>query len=327
MFITKKHFERRTFLRGMGAAVALPLLDAMIPARTALAADRGQSHAPPGLHLLPARRDHGSLDAEDGRKQLRAPHHFETAGAFPEAPHRGQRPGKQARHQPGRPRHHARNVAELRASARDPGPLLRSDHRSDRRGAHRPGHAPTLARSGHRRPRRRRLLRSRFRLQLLRHHFFPHSHHAASHGDRAAQGFPEPVRPGRHGAGAKDPGQAIRQHSGSDFDRSHRLAAHPGPPGPRHAQRLSRHRSRNRAAHARRWKRTISRTSTSRTRPLGHAAAVRTAHRPDVRSDRAGLSGQHDAHLQHDDGGRSQQPDLQPDRRAGRVPSALASQQ
>src|SRR6201996_7300633 len=38
MFITKKHLERRTFLRGMGAAVALPLLDAMIPARTALAA-------------------------------------------------------------------------------------------------------------------------------------------------------------------------------------------------------------------------------------------------------------------------------------------------
>jgi hypothetical protein len=38
MFITKKHLPRRTFLRGAGAMVALPLLDAMIPARTALAA-------------------------------------------------------------------------------------------------------------------------------------------------------------------------------------------------------------------------------------------------------------------------------------------------
>ncbi len=38
MFITKKHLERRTFLRGMGVTMALPLLDAMIPARTALAA-------------------------------------------------------------------------------------------------------------------------------------------------------------------------------------------------------------------------------------------------------------------------------------------------
>ena len=38
MFVTRKHLPRRTFLRGLGATVALPLLDAMIPARTALAA-------------------------------------------------------------------------------------------------------------------------------------------------------------------------------------------------------------------------------------------------------------------------------------------------
>jgi hypothetical protein len=37
VFITKKHLSRRTVLRGMGASVALPLLDAMIPAATALA--------------------------------------------------------------------------------------------------------------------------------------------------------------------------------------------------------------------------------------------------------------------------------------------------
>jgi hypothetical protein len=37
MFITKKHLSRRTLLRGAGAAIALPLLDSMIPARTALA--------------------------------------------------------------------------------------------------------------------------------------------------------------------------------------------------------------------------------------------------------------------------------------------------
>ena len=30
--ITGKHIPRRTFLRGMGASVALPLLDSMIPA-------------------------------------------------------------------------------------------------------------------------------------------------------------------------------------------------------------------------------------------------------------------------------------------------------
>jgi hypothetical protein len=37
MFITKKHLSRRTVLRGMGTSIALPLLDAMVPARTALA--------------------------------------------------------------------------------------------------------------------------------------------------------------------------------------------------------------------------------------------------------------------------------------------------
>src|SRR5205809_7551379 len=31
-FITGKHLPRRTFLRGMGASVALPFLDAMVPA-------------------------------------------------------------------------------------------------------------------------------------------------------------------------------------------------------------------------------------------------------------------------------------------------------
>ncbi len=37
MIITKKALSRRTFLRGVGATLALPLLDAMIPAATALA--------------------------------------------------------------------------------------------------------------------------------------------------------------------------------------------------------------------------------------------------------------------------------------------------
>ena len=37
MFITKKHIPRRTFLRGVGATLALPLLDAMVPASTLLA--------------------------------------------------------------------------------------------------------------------------------------------------------------------------------------------------------------------------------------------------------------------------------------------------
>ena len=36
-FISKKHLSRRTFLRGVGVTVALPLLDSMLPAQTPLA--------------------------------------------------------------------------------------------------------------------------------------------------------------------------------------------------------------------------------------------------------------------------------------------------
>ena len=37
MFITKSSLSRRTFLRGLGATLALPLLDAMVPALTPMA--------------------------------------------------------------------------------------------------------------------------------------------------------------------------------------------------------------------------------------------------------------------------------------------------
>ena len=36
MYISKKHLPRRTVLRGLGATLALPLLDGMVPALTAL---------------------------------------------------------------------------------------------------------------------------------------------------------------------------------------------------------------------------------------------------------------------------------------------------
>src|SRR5262249_8844334 len=48
MFISKKHISRRTLLRGAGATLALPLLDAMVPAATALA----QTAAAPKPRLL-----------------------------------------------------------------------------------------------------------------------------------------------------------------------------------------------------------------------------------------------------------------------------------
>ncbi len=57
--MTKKQLPRRTFLRGMGATLALPLLDAMVPA---FASTIKQAPAA-RLHLRAARRDHGRVDA------------------------------------------------------------------------------------------------------------------------------------------------------------------------------------------------------------------------------------------------------------------------
>jgi hypothetical protein len=57
MFITKKHISRRFVLRGVGATVALPLLDAMIPARTALAQTAARPQPRLGFIYFP----HGAI--------------------------------------------------------------------------------------------------------------------------------------------------------------------------------------------------------------------------------------------------------------------------
>jgi len=57
MFITKKHLSRRTFLRGAGVAVGLPLLDAMVPSLTALAQTAAAGRPRLGFLYLP----HGAI--------------------------------------------------------------------------------------------------------------------------------------------------------------------------------------------------------------------------------------------------------------------------
>jgi hypothetical protein len=52
-FITKKSMPRRTFLRGMGATMALPLLEAMVPAATPLAKTAGHPVRRLGFVFMP----------------------------------------------------------------------------------------------------------------------------------------------------------------------------------------------------------------------------------------------------------------------------------
>src|SRR5882757_523108 len=59
MFISKLAIPRRTILRGLGASLALPLLDAMVPAATALAQTAAAPRVRLGFCFIP----HGAVMA------------------------------------------------------------------------------------------------------------------------------------------------------------------------------------------------------------------------------------------------------------------------
>ncbi len=65
MIITKKALPRRTFLKGVQATLALPLLDAMIPAATALARTPARPVSRLGFVFIPMGCDHGRWTPAD----------------------------------------------------------------------------------------------------------------------------------------------------------------------------------------------------------------------------------------------------------------------
>jgi len=80
----KKHLSRRTFIRGVGVTMSLPFLDAMVPARTALAQTAAKPQIRLGLNFIP----HGAVmnqwtPAADGPLQL-------SPTLTPLAPHKDQ---------------------------------------------------------------------------------------------------------------------------------------------------------------------------------------------------------------------------------------------
>ena len=83
MFIAKKHLPRRTFLRGAGTALALPLLDAMVPA---LSAERLTAAAPVrrlGFIYFPL-----GVDRDRWHPDGEGPGYGLSEGLQPLAPHR-----------------------------------------------------------------------------------------------------------------------------------------------------------------------------------------------------------------------------------------------
>jgi len=83
MFIAKKHIPRRTILRGAGAALALPFLEAMVPARTALA----QTAANPKPRFVGLFVPHGMapgywVPSTEGRLEAELPFNWKALEPF-----------------------------------------------------------------------------------------------------------------------------------------------------------------------------------------------------------------------------------------------------
>ena len=133
MFVSKMSLPRRTFLRGMGTAVALPLLDAMVPSFTLLAKTAANPQKRFGAVYIP----HGAImdlytPAKHGpRVRLHADP--EAAGTVQGERGRRQQPGSSGDRR--QPRHGVGRVAERRDRQEDRGAGLPSW--SDGRSGHR----------------------------------------------------------------------------------------------------------------------------------------------------------------------------------------------
>ena len=180
---------RRTFLQGIGAAVALPFLDAMVPA---LRGQRPRAGPPLRRDLRAARRDHEPVDAGDGGRGFEFTPHPEAARAVQRPRRRHQQPERPADvanggHAVAPRRLLERPQPEADRRRRHP----RRDHdRSDHREADRAGHAAAVARGrdrGLQRPRRR--LRHRLQLRLHEHDLLGGADDAAADGDQPADVF------------------------------------------------------------------------------------------------------------------------------------------
>ena len=245
MIITKTALPRRTFLRGAGAAVALPLLDAMAPAlsamsRTAAAPVRrlAFTYIPNGAIMerwTPAAAGKAfdlppilaPLDRHRDRLVV-----LSGLDSRPAEAAEGEGSGDHARAE--------RGVADRRAPEAHRGGRRprRQDHRSGGGRRPRPRHPAPVARARGRGLHSGGRLRHRLLVQLRQHAVVAHRDHPAAHADRPPGGLRAALRRGPRGRRAP-------------------AAARPGPQHPR------RHRRRGRAPRRSGSARPTARASTS----------------------------------------------------------------
>ena len=218
MFITKRHMPRRTFLRGMGATIALPLLDAMVPAMAADACGAKPLQLPAraawrGAGLLAAdrlRQELGAVAHPSADRAVQGPHHGHQRHRSPHG-HVALSRGKRRR-----PFAHGGRVLERRASEahRRPGHRRRHHDRPGAREQDRPTEPPALARDVHRGRRLARRLRRRLQLRLYELDRLVVADLTAADGAQPASRVRAAVRRRRHGRGARGAQARRSQHLG-----------------------------------------------------------------------------------------------------------------
>ncbi len=272
MFITKKHLSRRTLLRGLGASLSLPLLDAMIPAGTALAQTAAAPKPKMGFFYFP----HGAVmdrwtPAATGR-DFELPQILEPLAPF-KRPHDGrQRAAQQGR----RRRRRARGEPGTWLSCTSPfwpktdEPFCAASRpiRSRRSTSAQDTPFPSLELCIETKAVERRDVQPEFGCGFGSTISFRSAGAAAADGAQPAQAVLPPVRPGRHAAER----EAIIAQTGSLLDLvsdERRVGARPARRRrPSAHGRLSRLRARDRAPSAESWP-----TRTSRSIDLPDAPA------------------------------------------------------
>ena len=168
MFITKMSLPRRTFLRGMGVTLALPLLESMVPALTATAKTAANPQRRFGAIFVPLGERPGYWTPKTVGAELRVHADSEAARAVPRSRDDRLRAVRPAR----RPRHHRGRMAERRHPEADDRRRRAQRHhdRPGHREADRQRHGVSVARAGDRRLHRlHRRLRHAVRLRLHEH--------------------------------------------------------------------------------------------------------------------------------------------------------------
>ena len=347
-FITGKHLPRRTFLRGMGATVALPFLDAMAPAgrfgRAVAAATADvtrlvcieEVHGLPGCNEWGASRNLFAPATVGGDFELLPDNALEVARAVPRLPdHRQQHRRAHGRGvQPAgdrrRPLPVVRGLPDPVSSQADPGlgPVRRDVARPALRAAVRPGDADAVDAVVHREPRPGGRLHLQLLVRLHRLDKLVVAERAAADDPRPAGGVRDAVRGRRHPRGAgRAPGHAA-QHPRLDPQRRGRGPQGAGHGGPAADGPLPRRRPRGRAPHPDgRGAQRRRRDADAARRPARRARLVHRAHAAPVRSAGARAGDRHDAGDLVQDRPRRPEPRLPRERLQPAVPPRLAPRQ